>query len=98
MLVRGCLSALASAIKLSRAISSKIKRNPFWAFAYNVVATPLAALALLHPVVAELCMATSSVSVITNANLLRRADISPSYSKRGLADAKTESGTRGSLA
>jgi Cu+-exporting ATPase len=80
ILVRGDLSGLVSAIKLSRATFRKIKQNLFWAFIYNTVAIPIAIFGLLHPVIAELCMASSSVSVVTNANLLRRAKIRPSYS------------------
>jgi len=79
ILVRGDLSSLVTAIKLSRATFRKIKQNLFWAFIYNTVAIPLAIFGLLHPVIAELCMAFSSVSVVTNANLLRRARIQPSY-------------------
>jgi len=81
ILVRGDLSSLVTAIKLSRATFRKIKQNLFWAFFYNIVAIPIAIFGLLHPVIAELCMATSSVSVVTNANLLRRANIRPSYLK-----------------
>ncbi len=80
ILVRGDLSGVVTAIKLSKATFRKIKQNLFWAFIYNTVAIPLAFFGLLHPVIAELCMATSSVSVVTNANLLRRAKIHPSYS------------------
>jgi len=80
ILVRGDLSGLVSAIKLSRATFRKIKQNLFWAFIYNTVAIPVAIFGLLHPVIAELCMASSSISVVTNANLLRRAKIRPSYS------------------
>ncbi len=80
ILVRGDLSGLVSAIKLSKATFKKIKQNLFWAFIYNTVALPIAIFGLLHPVIAELCMATSSVSVVTNANLLRRAKIRPSHS------------------
>jgi Cu+-exporting ATPase len=79
ILVRGDISGLVSAIKLSRATFRKIKQNLFWAFIYNTVAIPVAIFGLLHPVIAELCMASSSVSVVTNANLLRRAKIRPSY-------------------
>lgn len=79
ILVRGDLSSLVTAIKLSRATFKKIKQNLFWAFIYNTVAIPLAIFGLLHPVIAELCMAFSSVSVVTNANLLRREKIQPSY-------------------
>lgn len=81
ILVRGNLSGLVSAIKLSKATFRRIRQNLFWAFIYNTIAIPLAMLGLLHPVIAELCMAFSSVSVVTNANLLRRVNINPSYQK-----------------
>jgi len=81
ILVRGDLSSLVTAIKLSKTTFKKIKQNLFWAFFYNTIAIPIAIFGLLHPVIAELCMATSSVSVVTNANLLRRAKIRPSYLK-----------------
>jgi len=80
-LVSGQLSAVVSAIKLSRATFRKIKQNLYWAFGYNVLAIPLAVLGLLHPVIAEAAMASSSVSVVTNANRLRKADIRPEYLK-----------------
>lgn len=72
ILVRGDLSLIISAIKLSKAAFSKIQQNLFWAFFYNVVAIPLAMLGLLHPIIAEIAMASSSITVITNANLLKR--------------------------
>lgn len=78
-LVRGDLSAVITAVKLSRATFRKIKQNLFWAFIYNTVAIPFAIVGLLHPVIAEIAMATSSISVITNANMLRRVDMKPSY-------------------
>ncbi|MTI61823.1 MAG: copper-translocating P-type ATPase [Firmicutes bacterium] len=78
-LVRGDLSAVITAVKLSRATFRKIKQNLFWAFIYNTVAIPFAIVGLLHPVIAEIAMATSSISVITNANMLRRVDVKPSY-------------------
>ncbi|MHB0858542.1 MAG: heavy metal translocating P-type ATPase [Anaerolineae bacterium] len=74
-LVRGDLWGLVSAVKLSRATFRKIKQNLFWAFFYNVVMIPLAILGLMHPALAELAMAFSSVTVVSNANLLRRVDI-----------------------
>jgi len=82
ILVRGDLSSVVSAIKLSKATFRKIKQNLFWAFIYNTIAIPVAIFGLLHPVIAELAMATSSVSVVTNANLLRRVNIRPSFSKQ----------------
>jgi len=71
-IVRSELGALIKAIRLSRATFRKIKQNLFWAFFYNLIAIPLAVMGLLHPVVAEIAMATSSVTVVTNANLLRK--------------------------
>jgi len=76
-IVRGNLGAVVSAIKLSRATFRKIRQNLFWAFIYNLVAIPLAILGLLHPVIAEAAMAMSSITVVTNANLLRRINIKP---------------------
>jgi Cu+-exporting ATPase len=78
-LVRGDLSSVITAVKLSRATFRKIKQNLFWAFIYNTIAIPVAFLGLLHPIIAEAAMATSSISVVTNANLLRRVDITPDY-------------------
>ena len=79
-LVRGDLGSVVTAVKLSQATFAKIKQNLFWAFFYNIIAIPLAFLGLMHPVVAEIAMATSSVTVVTNANLLRRANIKPDRS------------------
>ncbi len=75
VLVKGSLTGVVQAINLSKATFRKIKQNLFWAFAYNVIAIPLAVAGLLHPVIAEIAMALSSVTVVTNANLLRRARI-----------------------
>ena len=75
VLTKGSLIGVVQAIKLSKATFKKIKQNLFWAFAYNVVSIPLAVAGVLHPIVAELAMALSSITVITNANLLRRTRI-----------------------
>jgi len=75
VLVKGSLKGVPQAILLSKATFRKIKQNLFWAFAYNIFAIPLAIGGVLHPVVAEIAMALSSITVVTNANLLRRTKI-----------------------
>ncbi|MFZ4650565.1 MAG: heavy metal translocating P-type ATPase [Rubrivivax sp.] len=71
-ILRGDPRVVAEAFELSQATHRKLQQNLFWAFAYNVVGIPLAALGLLSPVVAGAAMALSSVSVVSNALLLRR--------------------------
>jgi Cu+-exporting ATPase len=71
-IVRGDLSALPRAVRLARATFRTIRQNLFWAFFYNLIAVPLALLGLLHPVIAELAMAFSSLTVVGNALRLRR--------------------------
>jgi Cu+-exporting ATPase len=71
-LMRGDPALVADAIDISRRTYNKIKQNLFWAFIYNLIGIPLAALGLLNPMVAGAAMAFSSVSVISNALLLRR--------------------------
>ena len=71
-LMRGDLALVADAIDISRRTYAKIRQNLFWAFAYNVVGIALAALGLLNPVIAAAAMALSSLSVVSNALLLRR--------------------------
>ena len=74
VLVSGSLHGVAAAIRLSRATMSKIRQNLFFAFLYNVLAIPLAALGLLTPLIAAAAMALSDVTVIGNALLLRTAE------------------------
>ena len=71
-LMRASPLMVADTIAISRRTYRKIQQNLFWAFVYNMVGIPLAALGLLNPVVAGAAMALSSVSVVTNALMLRR--------------------------
>jgi Cu+-exporting ATPase len=79
VLVKGDLSAVVKAVKLSRATFTKIKQNLFWAFFYNVVMVPLAILGMMHPVLAEIAMAFSSINVVTNSRRLQKISIQPDY-------------------
>ena len=72
-LVSGNLEGVVRAVRLSRATFRKIKQNLGWAYGYNIIAIPVAVLGLLHPVIGVTAMTLSSVSVVTNARLLRRA-------------------------
>ncbi|HVR48489.1 MAG TPA: copper-translocating P-type ATPase, partial [Pseudorhodoferax sp.] len=71
-LMRGDLRLVADALDLSRRTTAKIRQNLWWAFGYNALGIPLAALGLLSPVIAGGAMALSSVSVVGNALTLRR--------------------------
>ena len=75
VLAKSSLLGVVQAINLSKETFKKIEQNLFWAFAYNTVAIPVAILGFLHPVIAEIAMALSSITVVTNANLLRTAKI-----------------------
>jgi Cu+-exporting ATPase len=66
------LMSVADAIDLSRVAMAKIRQNLFFAFGYNILGIPLALLGLLNPVIAGAAMAMSSVSVVSNALLLKR--------------------------
>ena len=78
-LMHGNPLLIPDAISISRRTYSKIKQNLFWAFIYNVIGIPLAALGYLSPVVAGAAMAMSSVSVVTNSLLLKRWKPSKSH-------------------
>lgn len=75
VLANGNPLGVVASIRLSKATFKKIKQNLFWAFAYNTIAIPFAILGFINPVIAEIAMAASSITVITNANLLRRERI-----------------------
>ena len=77
-LIRGDLHGVSRAITLSRETFRKIRQNLFWAFFYNLLMIPLAVAGFMHPVLAEIAMATSSITVVTNANTLRRKKINKS--------------------
>jgi P-type Cu+ transporter len=81
-LIKGDISDVISAVKLSRATFRKIKQNYFWAWVYNAVAIPGAFLGLLHPMIGAAAMAASSLNVVLNSLRLRKAQISPSYKIR----------------
>ena len=72
VLVRGDLSSVVKAVNLSNATFKKIKQNLFWAFFYNVIMVPLAILGMMHPVLAEMAMAFSSINVVTNSRRLQK--------------------------
>ena len=71
-LMRGDPLLVAAALDISNRTVAKIRQNLFWAFAYNVAGIPLAAFGFLNPVVAGAAMAMSSISVMSNALLLKR--------------------------
>ena len=79
VLVQGDLSAVVKAVKLSQATFRKIKQNLFWAFFYNIIMIPLAILGLMHPVLAEIAMAFSSINVVTNSRRLQKVNIQQEY-------------------
>ncbi|HHW36926.1 MAG TPA: copper-translocating P-type ATPase [Bacillales bacterium] len=74
-LIRGDLNSIADAILMSRKTMRNIKQNLFWAFAYNMIGIPIAAIGLLAPWVAGAAMAFSSVSVVLNALRLQRVKL-----------------------
>ncbi|MEI6603338.1 MAG: HAD-IC family P-type ATPase, partial [Clostridia bacterium] len=70
-LMRGDLRTIPAAIRLSKKTIRKIKQNLFWAFIYNIIGIPIAALGFLNPIIAGGAMAFSSVSVVTNSLSLK---------------------------
>lgn len=75
VLISGNLMGVPGSIKLSKAVIRTIKQNLFWAFLYNTIGIPLAALGLLSPMFAALAMSLSSVSVVSNSLRLKRRKI-----------------------
>ncbi|MEQ8289029.1 MAG: heavy metal translocating P-type ATPase [Gammaproteobacteria bacterium] len=74
-LVKGELTKVVEAIRLSKSTFNKIVQNLFWAWFYNLAAIPIAAIGLLHPMIGVIAMTTSSLSVIGNSILLKRAKL-----------------------
>jgi Cu+-exporting ATPase len=74
-LVSGSLSGVVKAIILSKATYKKIMENLFWAFFYNIIAIPLAVSGILHPAIAEIAMALSSINVVGNSLRLKKVSL-----------------------
>ena len=75
ILMRDDVRQVVYAIRLSRATLRKIKQNLFWAFIYNTIGIPIAALGYLNPIIAAAAMALSSLSVVANSALLKRTKL-----------------------
>ncbi len=90
-LVRGELTALVTAVNLSRATFRKIKENYFWAWFYNAVAVPVAMIGLLHPMIGAAAMSVSSLNVVYNSLRLKRVPIEP----RAAAEPRGDGGSAG---
>ena len=73
VLMKNDLLDAVTAIRLSKAVIRNIKQNLFWAFFYNIIGIPVAALGFLDPIIAGAAMAFSSVSVVTNSMLLKKS-------------------------
>jgi Cu+-exporting ATPase len=80
-LIRGDLAGLITAIKLSRGTFKKIRQNYFWAWVYNALSIPMAALGMLHPMIGMAAMSMSSVNVVWNSLRLRRYDLDAEFEK-----------------
>jgi len=74
-LIKGDLNSVVAAINLSKKTIRTIKQNLFWAFIYNIIGIPFAALGLLNPMIAALAMSLSSVSVVSNSLRIKRTTI-----------------------
>lgn len=72
ILIKGDLEAVLKAVKLSRLTMKKIRQNLFWAFFYNVLMIPAAIIGWMHPVLAEIAMAMSSLNVVGNSKRLEK--------------------------
>jgi Cu+-exporting ATPase len=81
ILIKDDVRDVVTGIRLSRATMRKIKQNLFWAFAYNSAGIPIAALGFLNPIIAAAAMALSSLSVIVNSALLKRARVAPASNR-----------------
>ncbi len=93
-LMRNDLNSVADAIDLSHVTMGKIRQNLFFAFAYNVLGIPLAGLGLLNPMIAGGAMAMSSVSVVSNALLLKQwkpGEPAPDLDDKPVVDPQHES-------
>ena len=77
ILIRNDVRDVVTAIRLSRATMNKIRQNLFWAFIYNAIGVPVAALGFLNPIIAAATMALSSLSVIANSALLKAKKLTP---------------------
>ncbi len=82
-LVRGDLTGVVTAVKLSHATFSKIRQNYFWAWFYNALAIPMAFMGLLHPMIGAAAMGASSLNVVLNSLRLKKAPIDPSQGRKG---------------
>ena len=78
ILIKDDVREVVFAIRLSRLTLRKINENLFWAFVYNTIGIPVAALGFLNPIIAAAAMALSSLSVIANSALLKRMKLSVS--------------------
>jgi Cu+-exporting ATPase len=83
ILIKDDVREVFVAIRLSRATLRKIKQNLFWAFIYNTIGIPIAALGYLSPIIAAAAMALSSLSVIVNSALLKRMKLAQGAAPQG---------------